>query len=72
MGKTRVWYDEERDFLGVTFANRKASFREIGPDLYERIDTDGHVIGFAVFNFLKRDRKPVELPIEFTPVAARH
>jgi hypothetical protein len=39
---------------------------------YERIDTSGHVIGFAVFNFLKRDRKPVELPIEFTPVAARH
>ncbi len=72
MGKTRVWYDEEGDFLEVTFANRKGSFREVGPDLYERIDTSGRVIGFAVFNFLKRDRKSVELPLEFTPVAARH
>jgi hypothetical protein len=29
---------------GVTFADRKGSFREIGPDLYERVDAKGNVI----------------------------
>lgn len=71
MGKTQVWFDEEGDFLEVTFANRKGSFREIGPDVYERVDANGHVIGFAIFNFLKRDRKNVELPIELAAVAGR-
>ena len=28
MGKTNVWYDEEGDFLEVTFATRKGSFRD--------------------------------------------
>lgn len=70
MGKTRVWFDQEGDFLEVTFANRRGSFREMGPDLYERVDANGRVIGFAIFNFLKRDRKSVELPIELAAVGA--
>jgi len=50
--RLRVWFDEEGDFLEVTFAKRKGSFRTISPDVYERIDSKGNVIGFAIFNFL--------------------
>lgn len=70
MAKMKVWYDEEGDFLELTFAERKGSFREVGPDLYERVDQAGHVIGFAIFNFLKHDRKTVEIPLEMKPLAA--
>jgi uncharacterized protein YuzE len=72
MAKMKVWFDEEGDFLEMTFADRKGSFREIGPDLYERVDARGNVIGIAIFNFLKRDRKTVEVPLEITRLAAAH
>lgn len=70
MGKVKVWFHHEGDFLEVTFFDRKGSFREIGPDLYERVDAKGRVVGFAVFNFLKRDRQTVEIPVEFAQLAA--
>ncbi len=70
MAKMKVWFDEEGDFLEVTFAARKGSFREIGPDLYEGVDAQGHVVGVAIFNFLKRDRKTVEIPLEMRQLAA--
>lgn len=66
MENIKVWFDEEGDFLEVTFANRKGYFHQIGPDLYERLDEQGKVIGFAIFNFLKHDRKTVEVPLEAT------
>lgn len=72
MGKVKVWFDEEGDFLEVSFAKRKGIFREIGPDVYERVDTKGRVIGFAVFNFLKHDRKGVEIPLALAQVAGEH
>jgi uncharacterized protein YuzE len=72
MANMKVWYDEEGDFLELTFIRRKGSFREIGPDLYERVDARGNVIGVAIFNFLNRDRKTVEIPLEITPLAAAH
>ena len=60
----KVWFDEEGDFLEVTFAKRKGSFRSVGPDVFERVDAKGKVIGFAIFNFLKHDRKTVEIPLD--------
>ncbi len=63
VGRIRVWFDEEGDFLEVTFAKRKGSFRSIGPDIFERVDARGKVIGFAIFNFLKHDWKTVEIPL---------
>jgi hypothetical protein len=72
MGKVKVWFDEEGDFLEVTFARRKGTLREVGPDVYERVDGKGQVIGFAVFNFSKRDRKTVEIPLDLAQVAAGH
>jgi hypothetical protein len=72
MGKIRVWLDEEGDFLEVSFARRKGTFREVRPDVYERVDAKGRVIGFALFNFLKRDRKGVEIPLDLAQLAESH
>jgi hypothetical protein len=69
--RLRVWFDEKGDFLEVTFAKRKGSFRSIGPDIFERVDGTGKVIGFAIFNFLKHDRKTVEIPFDEANLAIR-
>lgn len=61
--RLRAWFDEKGDFLEVTFAKRKGSFRTIGPDIYERVDAKGNILGFAILNFLKHDRKTVEIPL---------
>ncbi len=69
MGKVKVWFDEEGDLLEVTFTKRKGHFREVGPDLYERVDAKGNVIGFAIFNFMKHKQKTVEIPLEMEKLA---
>ena len=63
IARLKVWFDEEGDFLEVTFVKRKGYFRSIGPDIFERVDAKGKVVGFAIFNFLKHDRKTVEIPL---------
>lgn len=69
MAKIKVWFDEEADFLEVNFTKRKGYLREIAPDVYERVDSKGKVLGFAIFNFLKQPRKTVEIPFEETKLA---
>ena len=69
MGKGKVWFDEEGDLLEVTFTKRKGHFREVGPDLYERVDAKGNVIGFAIFNFMKHKLNTVEIPLEMEKLA---
>jgi len=65
----KVWYDKEGDYLEVVFSDAKGYFREVGEDVYERIDEEGRLIGFAVFNFSKRDRNEVEIPLELSKLA---
>ena len=66
MGKMRVWYDKEGDFLEVTFREGKGYMKDIGDDIFERVDEKGKVLGFAIFNFSKRDQKTVEVPLELS------
>ena len=66
MAQVKVWYDKEGDYLEVTFSEAKGYFHEIGEDIYERVDEKGKLIGFAVFNFSRRDRKEVEIPLELS------
>ncbi len=66
MGKMKVWYDQEGDFLEIIFRDTKGYMRDLGDDIFERIDERGKVIGFAIFNFSKRDRHAVEVPLEFS------
>jgi uncharacterized protein YuzE len=60
MGKMRVWYDKEGDFLEVTFRDAKGYLRDLGDDIFERVDEHGKVIGFAIY----RDQQIVEVPVE--------
>jgi uncharacterized protein YuzE len=64
MKNMRVWYDKEGDFLEVTFRDAKGYMRDLGDDIFERVDEQGKVIGFAIFNFSKRDQQAVEVPLE--------
>ena len=66
MGKMRVWYDKEGDFLEVTFRDAKGYMRDLGEDIFERVDEHGKVIGFAIFNFSKRDQQTMEIPLELS------
>jgi hypothetical protein len=46
----RIWFDREGDFLEVNFDSSKPGyFRQTADDrVMERIDADGHVIGFSI------------------------
>jgi len=63
----RVWFDPEGDLLEVEVGKpRKGFFRDIGDDVFLRVDMKGNVLGFAIFNATKRMKKvrEVELPIK--------
>jgi len=47
--RLRIWYDREGDFLEVMFEDRPGYFRETQNDqVMEKVDEDGHVIGFSI------------------------
>jgi len=67
MAKMRVWYDREGDYLELSMSRKKGHFKDVGNDIWERVDEKGHIIGFAIANFTKRssrERREVELPME--------
>lgn len=70
MDKIEVWFDREGDFLEVSFSEAKGYFRDIGNDIFERVDEKGRVIGFAIFNFTRRDKTLVEVPLELEKIIA--
>ena len=49
--------------MEVIFHDAKGYMRDLGDDMFERVDEQGKVIGFAIFNFSKRDQKPLEIPL---------
>jgi len=63
----RVWFDPEGDLLEVEVGKpRKGFFRDVGDDVFIRVDMKGNVLGFAILNATKRMKKvrEVELPIK--------
>ncbi len=60
----RVWYDREGDFLEITFRDKKGYFREIREDIYERVDTEGNLLGYAFFNVTRHERQTLAVPVE--------
>lgn len=63
----RVWFDPEADLLEVELGKpRKGFFKDAGDDVFLRVDTKGNVIGFAILNVTKRQKKAeeMELPIK--------
>lgn len=66
--KMNIWFDEEGDFLEISTSRKKGHFKDVGNDVFERVDTKGNIIGFAIFNFSKRTKSredSVSLPFEF-------
>lgn len=62
MGRLSVWFDQEGDFLEVTTDRDVGSFNDLGNGIFERVDAEGNMIGFAVLNPAKRST--IELPFE--------
>lgn len=61
-----VYYDREGDYLEVTFEQKPGYFRETEHDaVMERVDTDGHVIGFSILRASVPTGHPVS--IKLTP-----
>ena len=63
----RVWFDPEGDLLEVTLSKpRKGFFRDVGDDIFLRVDEKGKILGFAILNAMKRTKKvrEVNLPIK--------
>lgn len=67
MAKVKVWYDREGDYLELATSRKKGHFKDVGNDIWERVDEKGRIIGFAIANFTKRLSRrhdEVELPLE--------
>jgi len=63
----RVWFDPEGDLLEVELGKpKKGFFKDMGDDVFLRVDMKRNVLGFAILNSTKRMKKlrEVELPIK--------
>ncbi|HDN79181.1 MAG: DUF2283 domain-containing protein [Chloroflexi bacterium] len=66
MEAIKVWYDREGDFLEIVFKEAKGYFREVAEDIYERVDEEGNVIGFAIFNFSRHEKESLTVPLKLS------
>ena len=63
----KVWFDREGDLLEVELSKpRKGFFKDAGEDAFLRVDTKGNIIGFAILNVSKKEKKikELELPLK--------
>ena len=60
--KVKIWFDAEADFLEVRFSDAAGYEKETQHDaVMERLDAQGHVIGFSVMGVSKfKKDKPLE------------
>ena len=62
--KVKVWYDREGDYLEVLFEKKAGYFRETHNDqVMEKVDADGHVLGFSVLRVSQLRKKPLEIAL---------
>jgi len=53
-GKVKVWFDPEGDYLEVQFRQGAGFMRPTAHDaVMERVDEEGHVLGFSVLGISK-------------------
>jgi uncharacterized protein YuzE len=63
----KVWFDPEGDLLEVELGkSKKGFFKDLGDDVFLRVDMKGNVLGFAILNATKRMKKlrEVKLPMK--------
>lgn len=62
----RVWFDPEGDLLEVGLGKpKKGFFKDIGNDVFVKVDEKGNVLGFAILNVTKRMEKVREVKLPF-------
>jgi hypothetical protein len=62
--KLKLWYDQEGDYLEVIFDQKPGYFRETESDqVMEKVDEEGHVIGFSVLRVSAMRDKPLEVAL---------
>jgi hypothetical protein len=62
--KLNIWYDKEGDFLEVMFEQRPGYFRETSnPHVMEKVDEQGHVLGFSVMRVSALRDSPLEVAL---------
>lgn len=63
-GRLKVWYDQEGDYLEVIFEDKAGYFRETADDrVMEKVDEDGHVIGFSILKVSAVRSTPLEIAL---------
>ena len=66
MDKQRVtfWYDQEGDFMEVTWDKGDGYYTETCDDrVMVKVDTEGHVLGFHVLGFSTVKGEPLNVPL---------
>jgi uncharacterized protein YuzE len=65
----KIWFDPEGDLLEIGQAKpTKGFFRDVGDDVFVRVDCKGNTTGFLILNATKRMAKirEVKLPVKAT------
>ncbi|MGC8896311.1 MAG: DUF2283 domain-containing protein [Candidatus Bathyarchaeia archaeon] len=63
----RIWFDPEGDLLEIGQTKpTKGFFKDVGDDIFIRVDHRGNITGFAILNVTKRMAKirEVTLPVK--------
>jgi len=64
MEKVKVWYDHERAFRVVMFEQKEGYFGEtISDQLMEKVDMQGHIIGFSILKVSALKEKPLDVDL---------
>ena len=60
----KLWYDPEGDYLEVLFERKAGYFRETAsPQVMEKVDDHGNILGFSVLRMSALKRKPLEVAL---------
>lgn len=66
MATMKIWYDEEGDYLEIRTGNSKGHMKDLGDDIWERIDEKGKIIGLGILGFkksLKANKGEIHTPL---------
>jgi len=67
MAKLKIWFDEEGDYLEIRSEEAKGFMRDVGNDLWERVDENGNIIGIGILGFkkrLQRNKGEIQMPLK--------
>ncbi len=64
-----IWYDKEGDFIEITFKQARGYLKEISEDIYERVDANGGLLGYAILNVSRHERRTMAIPLEIQRLA---